>query len=587
MSLAAIVALSLLTGCASNRVSVDCEGCQADGAVDRLYESRTWVPPSQHGKDPIAIATGADIPIHATRGKIIGPDYDDSVTSLALKIWLIENARYTVDAIYYIFKRDLAGYAILGALCDAVQRGVDVRIMVDSIGSLHPTHDELRALETCAETAGQILTAEGYPSTRKARVQVVIYNALSKVFTRFNRRSHDKLLVVDGRFPERAVVMTGGRNVSTAYYGIDEDGSPDPTAYRDVEIVLRPAEVQPPGNTVGDASEIYYTIIWAYQDNRRLRPVRGSMDLYHRQRDKSQQSLEFLKQLDTFRTHYANMPQFMNTGFREAEARIAHELGNMVTTNVVADFQQNLAQNPNSITAIFQWLGENDKSTKTIRLVSPYLILPQYKNEQGDLALDGKANLERWLNQDPERRVEIVTNSVMTSDNFFTQAIIDLDTAPLMLLDAERVSQWQGSLDEGELNPALVESAEWRALINNPRVAIYQTGRLDALMFGHGEQVYGKLHAKFAISDDLIFVGTTNMDHRSRLYNNEFGFFVRSTDLRQDLIEVFDALKRTSYRWGSPEWLEMRKQLRALDTAKARWARRQHSVFARLRGTGL
>jgi phosphatidylserine/phosphatidylglycerophosphate/cardiolipin synthase-like enzyme len=191
------------------------------------------------------------------------------------------------------------------------------------------------------------------------------------------------------------------------------------------------------------------------------------------------------------------------------------------------------------------------------------------------------------LNQDPERRVEIVTNSVMTSDNFFTQAIIDLDTAPLMLLDAERVSQWQGSLDEGELNPALVESAEWRALINNPRVAIYQTGRLDALMFGHGEQVYGKLHAKFAISDDLIFVGTTNMDHRSRLYNNEFGFFVRSTDLRQDLIEVFDALKRTSYRWGSPEWLEMRKQLRALDTAKARWARRQHSVFARLRGTGL
>jgi phosphatidylserine/phosphatidylglycerophosphate/cardiolipin synthase-like enzyme len=41
--------------------------------------------------------------------------------SLAAKIWSIENAQHTVDATYYIFKPDLVGYAVLGALCNAVK----------------------------------------------------------------------------------------------------------------------------------------------------------------------------------------------------------------------------------------------------------------------------------------------------------------------------------------------------------------------------------------------------------------------------------------------------------------------------------
>ena len=53
----------------------------------------------------------------------------DALKSLAAKLWMIENAEYTVDVMYYIFKRDTVGYAVLGALCNAVKRGVDVRIM--------------------------------------------------------------------------------------------------------------------------------------------------------------------------------------------------------------------------------------------------------------------------------------------------------------------------------------------------------------------------------------------------------------------------------------------------------------------------
>ena len=65
-------------------------------------------------------------------------------------------------------------------------------------------------------------------TNKKARVQVVVFNAISNVFVKLNRRSHDKLMVMDGKFPERALVMTGGRNVYLSYYGIKAVGSPNP-----------------------------------------------------------------------------------------------------------------------------------------------------------------------------------------------------------------------------------------------------------------------------------------------------------------------------------------------------------------------
>ena len=86
--------------------------------------------------------------------------------------------------------------------------------------------------------AGFIRNEKGELTTKKARVQVVIFNAITKF--RFNRRSHDKLLVADGAFPDKAVLITGGRNISLDYYGINEDGSKDRTGFSDVEMLLRP-----------------------------------------------------------------------------------------------------------------------------------------------------------------------------------------------------------------------------------------------------------------------------------------------------------------------------------------------------------
>jgi hypothetical protein len=226
-----------------------------DKVINDIYKIRTWVPPSKLTIDPIRLGEEAQIPDNIASAKIIGPSLDDAMNSLAAKIWLIENAQHTVDVTYYIFKPDLVGYSILGQL-----------------------------------------------TTKKARVQVVIFNAITKF--EFNRRSHDKLLIVDGSFADKAAVMTGGRNISLDYYGIKEDGSADLDTFRDLEILIRSdIESDDEEHTIGKVSEIYNSLLFLHKGNRRILPYEADDefdegeydDRYIRHRNKAQQSLASLK----------------------------------------------------------------------------------------------------------------------------------------------------------------------------------------------------------------------------------------------------------------------------------------------------
>lgn len=588
----------LATSCAdlSHKPSTIDESELSDDFMSINYEYRTWYPPSKVPFDPIGFGKKADIPINYARTKIIGPTYQDAVDSLAAKIWMIENAEYTADLVYYIFKRDTVGYAILGALCNAVKRGVDVRIMVDSLGSIHTHHDELRALETCAEEAGFVKDEYGQATDKKARVQVVIINALSRVFVRANRRAHDKIIVVDGHIRDKAIVMTGGRNISVSYYGIHNDGSPDPTAYQDVEIILRPnLSRSEERDTVGDVTVYYFTMLFLHAQNKRLLPledddVQGGdtryQDAYRQEREKAQEKLAFVKNIPEVKASLENMPAYLNTGYRQSWVRLAHELGNLTNPKAVTGVEENLRQNPNSIQSVWISLSDKGKPPKSLRIVSPYFFVARYYDEENNEVFDGVKEVRKFLAENPDTTIELITNSVLTSDNFMAQAVIDMDTAPRLLLSPQLLEQWLSGLDKGEFNPELVESKEWEEMVNNPRIKIYETGKLDSVILG-GDKYYGKLHAKYLIGDNYGFVGTTNFDYRSRLFNNEFGFYFKDDELSDDLNKIFEDLKANSYRWGTPEWLAMRKKVMELSGMKASSTRKQRGIFKTLRGTGM
>jgi phosphatidylserine/phosphatidylglycerophosphate/cardiolipin synthase-like enzyme len=550
----------------------------ADAQVALHQHKRRWHSPDQLTVNLLNLGMENEIPVHEARMRVIGSSYEHSLRSLAAKIWLIDHADYTIDAAYYIFKKDLVGYAFLGALCEAVERGVDVRVMVDSLGSFDRSHAELKALENCAIDGGFVKNTQGQVTTTKARAQTVVFNAISNVFVNYNRRSHDKLLLVDGAFPEQTWAMTGGRNISLAYYGLHADGSQDPTAYKAMEILVRPGEGVEAIESIGLLSEYYFSILFSYDRNKRL-----SSSLAHKgQRQKFEESLANLRAMEDFREAYEEMPEFL-AELRMGKALLAHELGNLVNENVVGTYDKNLMRNPNSIMAVMDRIGEANEESGVIRVVSPYFFVSRYERDDGSVYFDDMEGVTDWLDAHPDNQFEIVTNSVLTSDNFFAQAIIDMNTAPRLLLDNEAKKAWRDrSLKEGEQKSALVESESWKKMVNNPRIRIYQTGRTDSVLIG-GNTHYGKLHAKFVIGrEDIGFVGTSNFDDRSKLYNNEMGYFFQSKDLADDLKAEFELLKSQSYLWGSPEWLEMREKVRESGSTKGNWTKRQRSTFKRL-----
>lgn len=564
--------------------------------MDLLYESRSWVPPQDLTLDPVETAKNAFIPTTRDKVKILGPYGDDPLRSLALKIWMIENARHTIDVVYYIFTPDLVGQSILGALCNAVQRGVDVRIMVDGVGSFNPFNDHFRALETCAETAATIRDAEGRLTQHRARVQVVIINALTNMDSKVNRRSHDKLLLIDAEFPGKAAFITGGRNISLDYYGIGEDGSMDPDAFRDMEVLVRPGSER--GSdvlTMGHIAEIYYSLLFLHEGNQRLRPVEHGYDedndpseaLYESQRNDAQQALDSLKAFPEIQAMLVSMPDYMNSDFHIANVRLAHEMANLTDENVVTNTQANREDNANSIMRLILELTEKMPPGSTLRIVSPYLFIARYYDADGNLVEDGVVNIHSWLNAHPDNRIEIITNSVLTSDNFMAQSVIDMEMGPRLLLTPELEERWLSGPETDELDNDVVASEEWQRLAEHPRLYLYQTGKLDSVLLGNGTAHYGKLHAKFIFGKEYAFVGTANFDYRSRLFNNEMGLLVQSREVIQDLNTTFDRLKADSYRWGSPEWLQMRKELMQAGGIKGNTTRQQRSIYKSLHETGL
>jgi phosphatidylserine/phosphatidylglycerophosphate/cardiolipin synthase-like enzyme len=230
---------------------------------------------------------------------------------------------------------------------------------------------------------------------------------------------------------------------------------------------------------------------------------------------------------------------------------------------------------------------EQSPEARSVRIVSPYLFLAEYKNEDGEIVADEAQEFIQWLEDNPDAKLEIITNSVLTSDNFPAQSVIDMETAPRLYLPPEMREQWQSLKGKDEMTSELVNSDKWRELVSNPRLKIYETGRLDSVKLGNGDGNYGKLHAKFYIMGDKGFIGTTNFDYRSRLYNNEMGFFFFDPDLAAEVHQTFDDLISISYPWGSPEWFQLRKEVMELGGMKGSSTKSQRGWYKTFKKTGI
>ena len=77
----------------------DCPPLEAvdDPEVNEVYRRRTWLPAKEVDVDLIELGKEAEIPVQDARTKFLGPSPHAAIDSLAVKLWMIENAEHTVD----------------------------------------------------------------------------------------------------------------------------------------------------------------------------------------------------------------------------------------------------------------------------------------------------------------------------------------------------------------------------------------------------------------------------------------------------------------------------------------------------------
>lgn len=128
------------------------------------------------------------------RGNSIEPLFNGDEAYPAM-LEAIEQARSSVTLLVYIFDNDAVGREFLDAFARAVERGVEVRVLIDAVGvrySVPPITHGLRK--------------------RGVRVELFMSGLLTWRTPYLNLRNHRKIMVVDGRLG-----FTGGMNIRAAH----------------------------------------------------------------------------------------------------------------------------------------------------------------------------------------------------------------------------------------------------------------------------------------------------------------------------------------------------------------------------------
>ena len=151
---------------------------------------------------------------------------------------LLRSARHHVHLEYYIFDDDIIGNKIIDILCERAANGVEVRMIVDALGSNHIHKKTIKKLKSSG-----VEFYEYHP---------VIFTSLAN---RVNYRDHRKIVIIDGHEG-----FVGGINVADKYIN---DGKGD-LYWRDTHCLIR-----------GDAVyslQVLFMLNWYFVSKKLIQP---------------------------------------------------------------------------------------------------------------------------------------------------------------------------------------------------------------------------------------------------------------------------------------------------------------------------
>ena len=172
-------------------------------------------PPSTTFSAPQATQLGQSLGTTAKRhpGETAFVVLDTGREAFKSRASLIDGAEHAIDAQYYIWSKDRSGQDLAARTLAAADRGVQVRVLLDDFG-IGTKDESLSALDTHPHIEIRLYN----PLPPSMRTGARRWLGLIADFERVAPRMHNKHMLVDG-----TVTIIGGRNIADEYFDLRED----------------------------------------------------------------------------------------------------------------------------------------------------------------------------------------------------------------------------------------------------------------------------------------------------------------------------------------------------------------------------
>ncbi|MBA55015.1 MAG: phospholipase [Pseudomonadales bacterium] len=298
----------------------------------------------------------------------------EGIDALGARLRAIESAEVSIDAQYFLMKRDIAGGLFLAALLQAADRGVRVRLLLDDIFT--PGLDQELAL------------MNAHPN-----VEVRLFNPISRSgpkywnlmwnFSAYNRRMHNKALIVD-----HIMVITGGRNIAEEYFQVQEQ-----VEFLDFDLF-----------GVGPVATALSRVFDEYWNSELAIPVQAFLSSFTAQDARQWRANVDERYVEALTTVYARA---VTTPYLE---RVRNDLTALTPTTieVVSDSPEKLTSeigDRDQQQLVSKLMDVMDKASREILIVTPYFI-PREQGTEFLLSLRRKGV-----------RIRVVTNSLASTNH--------------------------------------------------------------------------------------------------------------------------------------------------------------------------
>jgi putative cardiolipin synthase len=147
----------------------------------------------------------------------------DNVDAFVARAQSAAQAGRSLDLMYYIWNTDISGWLLIDKLMAAADRGVRIRLLLDDVNVQGFDRTFL------ALTQHPLIEVRLFNPTRNRGQAVRRIVEMLLGLSRFNRRMHGKMWIVDGR-----LAIIGGRNIGDTYFGADEGSH----SFVDADVML-------------------------------------------------------------------------------------------------------------------------------------------------------------------------------------------------------------------------------------------------------------------------------------------------------------------------------------------------------------